>query len=99
MTRTPALSPDRILRRATQQTSCDLGDERVLLNVATGVYYGLDPVGSRVWELLEEPRTVASLARTLREEYEVDEETCERDVVSLLERLLAEGLVEVEAPG
>lgn len=99
MSSTPALSRERILRRATQQTSCDLGDERVLLNVATGVYYGLDPVGSRIWELLEGPRSVAVLVQSLREEYDVDAGTCERDTIALLERLLGEGLIEVEGPG
>lgn len=98
MSPSPAFSRDRVIRRSQRQTSCDLGDERVLLNVASGVYYGLDPIGSRVWELLEVPRSVGHLTESLQAEYAVDAATCESDLVALLERLLVEGLIEVEAP-
>jgi hypothetical protein len=60
------------------------------------MYYGLDSVGARVWNLIQEPRTVKELRDILTSEYEVDTYRCERDLITLLQRLVDEGLVEVE---
>ena len=38
------------------QVSCDLAGEAAILNIKSGVYYGLDPVGARIWNLMQEPR-------------------------------------------
>lgn len=96
----PRLADHDLLRRAPHQTSCQLADELVLLNVDSGVYYGLDAVGTRVWQLLaEEGSTLESLCLRLIDEYDVDRPTCERDLRDLLSRLLGAGLIEVEARG
>src|SRR5262245_33680694 len=55
-----------------EQVSCDLAGEAAILNLKSGVYYGLDPVGSSIWNLVQEPRTFASLQQLLLEEYEVE---------------------------
>jgi len=81
------------------QTSCELGAERVLLNVESGQYYGLDPVGSRIWDLLVEERSVGQLQAILLEEYDVDPSTCGRELAELLLRLRGAGLVHIESPG
>ena len=78
-----------------QQVSCDLEGETVILSMNDGVYYGLDPVGTSVWNLLQEPRTVSGIRDQLLQEYDVEAERCERDLLSLLERMVARGLVEV----
>jgi len=80
----------------TEVASAELQDEAVLLNLKDGVYYGLNPVGSRVWELVQEPRTVGEVCDTIASEYDVEPDRCERDVVSLVQELAASGLVEVE---
>lgn len=41
------------------QVSCDLGGEAAILHLTTGTYYGLDPVGARIWTLLEQPIVAA----------------------------------------
>jgi len=82
---------------AKEQVSCDLAGEAAMLNLKNGVYYGLDPVGARIWNLIQQPRTVSEVLQILLEEYEVDAERCERDLLELLQNLAAEGLVEVTA--
>lgn len=77
------------------QVSCDLAGEAAILNIKSGVYYGLDPVGARIWNLMQEPRKVAEIQSEITNEYEVEPERCARDLVVLLEKLLAEGLIEV----
>jgi hypothetical protein len=77
------------------QVSSDLGDEVAILDFKAGMYYGLDSVGARVWNLIQEPRTVGEIRDILTSEYDVDPDRCERDLITLLQRLVDEGLIEV----
>ncbi len=88
------LSGHSIVVAARDQVSCELAGEAAVLNTRTGVYYGLDPVGARVWKLLQQPRSVDELRETLLSEYDVAPQRCESDLLALLEKLLAEGLIE-----
>ena len=70
-----------------------VGDETVILDLAGGTYYGLDPVGARVWQLMSEGRTLGDICDTLLDEYDVARETLERDVLDLAEKLQAQNLI------
>lgn len=70
-----------------QQISCSLADESVILNLEDGVYYGLNSVASRVWELVQEPRTLSEVRDRLLSEYEIEEASCTRDLVELVRQL------------
>lgn len=76
----------------------ELEGEMVLLNLRTGVYFGLDAVGTRIWQLLQEPRTVAQISERLADEYEVAPALCEQDVRTFLTALRDNALVEPENP-
>jgi hypothetical protein len=91
------VSGDSTVVAAKNQVSSDLGGEVAILDLKAGVYYGLDAVGARIWSLIQEPRTVNEIRNILLEEYEVEPERCERDLLVLLQRLANEGLIEVEA--
>ena len=80
-----------------EQVSCPLGEESAILNLKNSVYYGLDPVGARVWTLLQKPRSVGELRDTSLSEYEVEAGRCEQDLLALLESMRREGLIEVRA--
>jgi len=68
--------------------SSELGSEHVLLNLADGIYYGLDDVGSDIWKLLQTPVSVGDICRAIVETRDVDTERCRSDVVKLLGELL-----------
>jgi len=89
------LSLNSIIVATSEQVSCPLGEESCILNLKNSSYYGLDPVGACVWNLLREPRTVGDLRNALLDEYEVEAESCERNLLDLLENMRAEGLIEV----
>jgi len=59
------------------------------------VYYGMNPVGARVWDLLKQPKSVTELRNALLDEYDVDETRCGDDLLALLETMRSEGLIEV----
>jgi len=91
------LSAHSIVVASPEQVSCPLGDESAILNLKNTVYYGLNSVGARVWELLQQPRSVGEIREAMLEEFEVEAERCERDLLDLLEKMRSEGLIEVQS--
>jgi hypothetical protein len=92
-----SLSVHSVVVAASEQVSCPLGEESAILNLKNSVYYGMNPIGTRVWNLLKEPRSVGELRDALLGEYEVDAKLCERDLLDLLEKMKSEGLIEVRS--
>jgi hypothetical protein len=76
----------------------DLTGEGVLLNLKSGRYYGLDAVGTRVWQMLMEGRTLPAAVTQLLREYDVSRDKLEADIASFVEALERHGLV-VRSPG
>lgn len=68
--------------------------EVMAMSVERGACYGLDPIGSRIWELVETPTTVGDLVTRLTTEYAVTPAQCAADVRALLAQLEAEGMIE-----
>ena len=81
---------------AKNQTSSNVGDETIVLNLKSGGYYGLNTVAVTVWNLIQEPKTVKEIRDAIIEEYEVESEECEQDLFVLLEELSVAGLIEVK---
>jgi hypothetical protein len=75
--------------------SRQVGDECVLLHLATGNYYGLDPVGTRLWRLMSEAHTPADACEILLQEYDVEPARLQADIRKLLDDLAARGLVQL----
>ena len=71
----------------------ELHGEGVLLNLKTGVYFGLDPVGRRVWQLLQEHDTLGAVLTALLNEYDVAETECVADLLALVTDMEQHGLV------
>jgi len=92
-----ALSVHSIVVATSEQVSCPLGEESAILNLKSSMYYGMNPVGTRIWTLLKEPRSVEQLRDTLLNEYQVDAALCERDLLDLLGKMKSEGLIEVRS--
>jgi hypothetical protein len=71
-----------------------VGEESVLLNLEKECYFGLDPVGTRMWEALTKADTVEAACQQLLSVYDVDEQRLRQDLEKLLEQLVENGLVE-----
>ena len=76
--------------------SRNLMGEAVLLDLATGTYFGLDEVGTRVWQLLERHGSIDAVVPALLEEYAVDEPRVRADVDRLIRELSDKGLVRID---
>jgi len=70
-----------------------VGEETVILDLASGTYFGLDPVGARIWQLMSEDKTLAEVCDAMQAEYEVTRADIERDVTGLVEQLQAKQLI------
>ena len=77
------------------QVSCDLSGEAAILNLKSGVYFGLNTVGASIWKLIQEPRSVKEIQEAIQEEYEVEPDQCERDVLELLQELSLHELIQI----
>jgi hypothetical protein len=84
-----------IVVAAKEQVSSDLAGEAVILDFKSGVYYGLNEVGARIWNLIQQPKTVSEIRDAIVAEYEIEPELCDRDLKALLQQLEASGLIEV----
>ena len=89
-----SITLDATLSRTAEILYAAVGEEEaVMMSVAAGRYYGLNAVGRRIWELLERPRTVTELCMRLCEEFEVDAQTCEAEVLTYVDTLIGNGIV------
>jgi hypothetical protein len=70
-----------------------VGDETVLLDLSSGVYFGLDGVGKRIWESLTEGQNLSDTVAVIVAEFEVDEAQAQADVVAFVSDLVERGLL------
>jgi hypothetical protein len=85
--------------RTPDQVASELSGETVILSLRSGVYYGLDEVGSTIWRFIEEPRTFGEIRERITAEYDVSDEECTREVERFVEDLRKSGLVELVPSG
>ena len=82
------ISSDNVVSR-------ELEGEAVILNLETGVYFGLNEVGTRIWALIQEHRSLGKVFEAMRAEYGASPEALKSDLLQLVEELRAKGLVSV----
>jgi len=73
----------------------DLEGEIVLLNLETGIYFGLNPLGTRIWHLIRAHRSLQQVLDSVVEEYEVTTAQCEDDLLRFVALLREKGLIEL----
>jgi len=79
--------------RNNNTVSGRLSDELVMMDIDKGKYFSLNPVATRIWDLLELPLTIDELCGHLMEEYEVDAEQCRAEVTEVINEMVKLGVV------
>jgi hypothetical protein len=82
-----------VIARNEGIVSAEIDQEVAMLDIERGVCFGMNKIASRVWALVQRPARVSDICATLVNEYEVSPSDCERQILDLLEELLAEGLI------
>jgi hypothetical protein len=80
---------------SSEHASSNLAGEEVILDLSEGTYYGLNQVGTDVWELLSSPCRVEEICTKLEGKYEVEHEVLKHDILHLLEEMHEEGLIRI----
>lgn len=83
------------IRIKSDVVSRNMEGEEVMLDLASGVYYGLNEVGSRIWSFIEKGSETESIVREIASEYGKDEKQIEKDLKDLVETLEKKGLIEL----
>ena len=86
---------DTVINKNLEIDDTDLDGEKVMMNLDKGQYFMMNEVGSRIWEIINEPMNVKGIVDALRSEYEVDEETCKDTVIEFLGRLNNADLISI----
>jgi hypothetical protein len=84
---------DTIVVQKIEIDAVDMDGEKVMMNLDKGKYYGLNSIGSHIWEIIKSPLSVESVILKLLAEYDIDEKTCKESVMTFLERMYKEGLI------
>lgn len=81
------LAEDLLIRANGDVVFCELSGELALLDLRSDTYYGLNKVGARIWDLIQEPRSLSQLCDAVVEQYDVDPARCRADVEGLVRQL------------
>lgn len=87
------IGPDTIIQRNPDLLYNEIDREVVMLSIENSEYYGMDQVGSRIWEILEKPVSLKQLISSLTEEYEVNDQQCAEDIQNFLQGLVRKNLI------
>jgi hypothetical protein len=88
-----------IVRRAQCPDFSQLDDNYLAIDAQRGYCYSLNATAARIWEMIDQPTSLAALCDRLQNEYNVDKETCLRDTIALVSTLQASGLLQVGNDG
>jgi hypothetical protein len=86
---------DSIVVRDGEPIATTIDDEVVMLSPRAQAYFGLGTVGSEIWHAIEQPRRVDEICAGLLQQFDIDAETCRREVIDFLNDLIARGLARV----
>lgn len=90
------LNSNSRLKRNPDIISADMKGETVMMSITTGKYHSVNPIGAKIWEMIHEPTSVNQIVIQLTEEYEIDAETCEKEVIAFLNDSMVADLIQLE---
>jgi hypothetical protein len=90
------IGPDTLLQRKPGMIFNQIDGEVVMLSIENSEYYGMDKVGSRIWQLLENPMRFNELVTKLMEEYEVPEDQCRMETLEFIKKIVVKKLLTLE---
>ncbi len=93
------LTADTLLVQDSEPTRTTQGEEVMMLSARAGAYFGLNKVGSEIWAMLAQPRSVGEVCQALAQLYQVEADVLAAEVHAFLQQMLSNGLLRVPDPG
>ena len=88
-----------IVSRSDEPVFTEVDGKVVMMSVDQGMYFALESEGGRIWALLEQPRTAHEMCAVLTEEFDIDGETCLRQILDFLAELHGSQLIRIHGNG
>jgi len=88
-----SISLNSTIKRNPELVSSDIDGEKVMMSIESGEYFGLDPVGTRIWEIIENQIQVNVLVEKLLDEFDAERDICEADTLDFLVQLQEKNLI------
>ncbi|HET8704896.1 MAG TPA: lasso peptide biosynthesis PqqD family chaperone, partial [Pseudomonadales bacterium] len=85
---TKEFSLNSVIQRNPTMLFTDFGEEKVMLSIEDGKYYGINPVGAQIWELLQTPQPLTQVVNAVCDHFDVSQSECETDVLSFVKHLI-----------
>ena len=89
------LKLDSIIQRDSEIIAVEMGNETVMMGIDQSKYFGLNEVGTTVWENIEKPITIQALVHVVRKNFDIEEKDCLADILELVSDLMTQGLARV----
>jgi hypothetical protein len=89
------LTTATVIRRSGAILASALGEKTVMMDIEQGLYYGLNPVGTSVWQLTEHPTSIQHVCDQLLATFDVSPDRCQRDVMHVISHMLQHDIVEI----
>lgn len=83
-----SITMENIVSRNPDLLAVPMDGDLVMMSISEGHYFGINPVGVRIWEALENSQTVRQLCEIITNEFDVDKQTCESDVRNFIQKML-----------
>jgi hypothetical protein len=91
-----SISKQAVILQKQETIISDMDGDTVMMSIKNNKYYNLGSVGGIIWNKLLEPITIENLINDLTSEFEIEKENCEKQVLSFLESLYEENLIELK---
>ncbi|MFE4121375.1 lasso peptide biosynthesis PqqD family chaperone [Priestia sp. YIM B13486] len=95
MIKSDQILPKHVVIQSEGNIVSDMGNEKVMLNIENGKYYNLGEIGGDIWESISKPTQVNELVNHILKKYDVQTDKCEEEVISFLDNMYQENLIEL----
>ena len=92
---TPKIEWETLVRRSENILFSEIDQDKVMIDIERGAYFGMNPVAGEIWDMLEVPQTPQQVIEKLLALYEVDVETCQTETMQVLQRMARLKLIEL----
>ncbi|MGP7818711.1 lasso peptide biosynthesis PqqD family chaperone [Niallia sp. 01092] len=92
-----AISLESCVSQSQGNIVSDMDGETVMMSISNGKYYNLGKIGGKVWGLMSQETTVSQIVLTLQAQFNIEQKECEEQVISFLNQMLKENLVQVKS--
>jgi hypothetical protein len=72
----------------------ELDDSQIMMHLEKGKYFGLNPVGKRIWDMIQQPKSFDELIISLLNEFNVEQNQCTKEVKEFLDKAIANDIIE-----